>query len=1013
MVNINRSYRILNLEGSWFDLEENNYTFNTMQERTYKCKNGKEIKIKPNKNKLYSATMPYSLETIRAFNKLPNEILLEGEEQFTNLFVNFKFTKDKIFDTENDDECTKIKKKELRQKIYTSIVIIDGIEYCYFKRGASKARTANVIFCKKKHYDELYNPCLLGLKFEIDKEYDITSKEAYVSLIMSGIIGTIEIKPEEILIINDIKSPNFKANQTLTIKDTKGNISQIENKFDVVNNMTDGQALMDESVYIENELLNKATCALLRNDFLKANACRTRLQEYWKENNITKVWDMYRGWIDCSSIKLVITPSSCKYLKFSDQFESEKECFEDWLNRIPSTFGVVKIDHMGNYGYSNRLSYQMLNSMNLNKDNELLNLMDDELKYYKFLKDNTLASSSDIKKMTKRNKEINREMRNKMSYFLDLVSNSKEEELSTSDMIDSLLKRNNDFKFTKNFKDWKKEQLQDYIANLRLGKVRIKNSIYAIMISCPYEMLVVTTKENNKIDNCIMDGWECYCPTFGENKKLMAIRNPQINEGNIACLNNKWHDEYKYFGYYNEEGKAKYDFVVFINSWNADVMNRLQGCDWDIDSIYLTDNQLLVSKAEDSQKWATPTNGIKGDDGENNKKYLNYQTLANLDNYLGGSTMSIGKIVNKSAVFNSYMYHAINNNYPQNYIDKCYEASSTLSSFSQIAIDMAKKNFKGLSLTTEMNKLNKKCYIDDEGKEKKILEYEIDRENISKITLENYIKDVIKKDNDKNYIVKYELVSKIDNIDALKQEYLNYKQTKTKETVINKKFLEKIEVHESKMIVPYFFTYVAKNNSYRIPRYMDCSMDYLEKILDDLDTKARQTDKINIQDLLIMQKELDGREFDRKKVDEVRKIIDICQSIQDKNYYDKTDNEHEERQKSNLRRWAKKDAIEKLKELKLNEKTVYRILLRAFGLDKNYEGVTIYHKDKEGNIITYFDYGNMDEDDEWIEFISTVKELKEMTMLTLTLMYYSYPDSFLKCFEEKKAEDIKVHRFWI
>ena len=991
------NYRILNLEGAWLNKKDNEFVFSTIEEKKYKDKNDKEITIKPNKDKLFSATMPESLETLRAFGELPKEVV-DGD--FTKLFVNFKFTKDRFDDSDTDDTTTRVNKKKLRKLIYTSTVKIDDIEYRYFKRGASKARTANVIFVKKDHYNLLIKPSLLGLKFEEGEEYDITSKEAYISLIMSGIIGTIEIKSEEILIIDDLESPEFKAAQSVTRINNEGNIYQDVGEFDVENNMTDGQLLMDESIFLDNELINEATCVLLRNDFFKGNAVRTRLQEYYKENNITKVFDKFGGWIAADKIKLVITSSACKYLKFADQFESEKDCFMNWLKKVPSTFGVVKIDHSGNYRYSNRLSYQMINSMNLDRD-QVKSLMQDELKYFKLLKDSVLETGQDIRKMSEKNKVVNRDTRNRMSYFLDLIKSNKEK-LTTGDMVADLLNKNSYFRFTRKFKDWKNEQLQDYIRNLRLGKIRIKNSLYAIMISCPYEMLVATTREDNKIDSCIMDGWECYCPRFTDNKELLVIRNPQINAGNIGCMTNKFHEEYKWFGYYkkNENGKLQpqYDFIVFVNSYNVDVMNRLQGCDWDIDSCYLSDNELLVSKAKDSQLSPTPVNGIKG---SNDKKVLNNESLAELDNFLGGSTRLIGKIVNKSAIFNGYMYDGINNGKSENYIDACYDASSTLSSFSQIAIDMAKKNFLELSLTKEMNKLNKTCYVNEKGENEQILQFELDKKNPKTITIEEYIKEYIKYIKDKNYKMKYELIDEINDLDNLVKLYKTVNKLEIPEI-----FQKEIKVYERKMVVPYFFTYIAKDNSFRIPTKMECSMDYLEEIIDGINTKARETDKVDMQDLLVMQKDLTGGAFCGKKIDNARRIIDTCQSVINQNVYCATDNETEATQKNNLRRWAKKTAIKQLEGLELNEKTVYRILLRAFNLDKNYQSQMISRIDKNDNIITYWDWDYEE------EFISIVKELKEMTMLTLTLIYNSYPESFMKCFQEKK-EIIKTKRYWV
>ncbi|WP_026887839.1 hypothetical protein [Clostridium beijerinckii] len=1068
-----KSYRILNLEGSWFkfneiDKNEYEFSFSSTEDKTI-IKNGKKIIIKPTIDKLFSATMPYSIETVRAFESYPDEILNDDlktatkiyidkgkTDLFTKLFVNFKFTKDLFDDTEEDisenelnkeidnenDEIeestetnnienkkiTKIKKKKIRELIYTSTVEIDGVEYNFFKRGASKARTANVIFAKKEYCDKLLKPCFLGLEFKENEKYDITSKEAYTSLIMSRIIGMIGIKKEEILIIDDILSPEFDAYQTKTLMDDMGNVFQSIDNFPVVNNMTDGQALMDESIFLENELLNDSTCALLRNDFLKANALRTKLQDYYKElfkdnYETAKVYDMYRGWILAKNIKLVISPSSCKFLKFADHdmFKGdEKKCFLHWLENVPEKYGVVKTDHVGNYEYSNRLSYQMWNSLNLNSL-EVAEIIKDELNYFKLLKDNTLVDSDELSHYDAKNKKDQRNKRNEMSYFLNVVKNEFDN-YETGDMISALISKNSDFRFTKKFKDWKNKQLEDYIKNLRLGKIRIQNSLYAIMISCPFEMLVATTKEHNKIDSCIMSGWECFNPHYPENTEFLAIRNPQINEGNIAYMTNTYHDQYKWFGYQVEEDgkmKHKHDFVVFVNTWNVDIMNRLQGCDFDIDTCYLSDHKLLVQKAIDAQKYPTPVNGIKGskEERENNKK-----ALAKLDNYLGGSTMAIGKVVNKSAVFNSYMYHAINTKlYNEDYIDKCFEASSTLSSCSQISIDMAKKNFvdsegNPLSLTKIMNNLNKTSYIfkdKDIEKEEKILRYEIDRKNTIKIKLITYLKELLKQE-DSSHEIQYELKNVIDLSEALEQYKEDSKNFKTmsqeQKKAIKDKYSLELEVYARKMIVPKFFKYVAKNNSYRIPTEMECAMDYLEQIIDTMTTKAMKTDVLEIKDLINPQKEFTGGQFSRTKIDKVRRIIDNCQSILNGFRYDSTDSGDEKKRKSNIRKWAKKFATKELKELELNSKTVLRIILRAFAIDDKYKGNKLYRIDKTGKEITYTDYDfELDED---VEYYSFVREFKDMTMLTLTLIYNSYPNYFIDCFKENKTELIEIDEYW-
>lgn len=985
----NNGFSILNLEGSYLRKDnDGNLYYNTTEIITFKNKDGKEVKIVPSYEKLYSAKMTLSLETYRTFgnfNQLKDEIIekdsnkpidfltykKEGQELYSKLFINLKFEKKAVrFDKEGHKEITS--KKDIRNNVYTDGVIVDGIKYVFFKRGGSKARTAQAIFVKEKYKELLLKPCLLGLKFKRNEKYDITSKEAYTSLIMSGIEDIIKIDRDSILIINDIDCKPFKANQSLTVMKDNGSVIQEYGEYEVVNCTTDGEGLMDESIYKENKFLNEATCALLRNDFLKCNACRTKLQEYYKENNITKVWDMYRGWMDASKIKLVITPNSCKYIKFADQYNNEKECFLDWLEKIPDEFGVVKTDHVGNYDYSNRLSYQMINSMNLTKD-EVRYLMRYELEYINLLLNNSKYSKTDISLMNKEDKIKYKNNANEMTYFLNsIVSNNP---YSTTDMVNNLVHWNKEYRFTREFKEFKKHTIAQYIKNLRTGAIRIQNSLYAIMISCPYEMLKATHSKNNKVDEWIMEGNECYNPNYEDGIDLLSIRNPQINAGNIHWMKNKYREEYKWFGY-QVNGKHVHDFVVFVNSNGSDIMNRLQGADYDIDTTFLCDDKLLVQKAKENSKYYTPTNGIKG---SKELRIFNEASLAELDNYLGKSTQYIGMIVNKSAIFNAYMYDGINKQKDEGYIKACYDASSTLSSYSQIAIDMAKKNFLGkdgklLNLISMMSKLNDTAYNGE-----KILQYDYDTENIEKVEIFKVFNDYQKLIDigEGNYRRKYKPVNKI-NMELFyeylsdKEKYNNLSKEEKENSSLMERYNKKIEVYSLKMIAPMFFKYVAQDNTTRLLKRMDCGMDYLEEILDEIQEKPIRTNKIDIKDIINDKKIFKGRN-NFKKIDEIRLIINECNTNLNKMYLNNNYNHA-------IATLLKKKAINKIKELNINEKTFQTIILRCFNLDKKYKNKQIKLVIGEKNI--------------------KIKEFKDMKSLTLALMFKLNKTLYLQCFKQ-------------
>jgi len=65
----------------------------------------------------------------------------------------------------------------------------------------------------------------------------------------------------------------------------------------------------------------------------------------------------------------------------------------------------------------------------------------------------------------------------------------------------------------------------------------------------------------------------------------------------------------------------------------------------------------------------------------------------------------IGRIVNMSQIINSYLNHAISIEAPIEIIEELYNASSRLSSMSQIEIDKSKKIFDNISMSKELGKM--------------------------------------------------------------------------------------------------------------------------------------------------------------------------------------------------------------------------------------------------------------------------------------------------------------------
>jgi len=884
------------------------------------------------KNKLFSATIPYSLEVMRA-NEIENEFFLEGEKIYTKLFVNVTFKKDYFITTEDNQKHTIAKKKEIREIIYNNGLKIDNQEYVFYKRGSNKAKTGSDIFVKKEYYNQLIKRSRLGLEFAKNEMLDKTSIHAYEALILSGIEYTINIKPDEILLIDDIYGKEFTSRASITELKNNEIITHTIEEFKQKNCLTDGQGLLDESVFQEYKKENNSFM-LLRSDFFKCCAFNTKLRDFWKEKGITQIVEKLDGKetgriLDANKIKLVITPNSLKWLKLDYKFKSKIECYRYWLDNIDNVFGVVKNDRENNFGTANRLTYQLINSLPLTYK-QVEELAQDEIEYVMNMK-NDLA-------FFKHHLALN--INETLQFEEDINNNTNIEKYETKDLVTAMLQVNSDFQYTELFKRWRKNQIEDYVSNLRKGKIRIKDSIYVTLFSNPYEMLLATIGEYKTTS--IMKDRECYCPYYNEGQEFCASRNPHVNSGNVAYLVNKKHDEYRWFNV-NQ-------YICIVNFFDNDLPARLQGCDTDSDQMLLFTNKILSDLAKQCEKqYPTPINCIEGDKV---LKLNNNEVLAEIDNQLANNY--IGRIINKSQIANSYMFDSLKAGKDKETINKYYNASSQLSSLSQIEIDRAKKNFENVSAIKAMRKINE------------IFEYEFYKiidENEIQIREEEYI-EIQKQNKIVKAIIAIEKLAKAleTETEPKRKEFLRKRLEKLNEYVDTLDNIpEKLIETKKYTIVPNFFQYIA-DCTYRKCRYFECSMDYLEDILDKKIKKPSPTKKVEMKDILVKQKDIEGT-TNTKQIQKIYEIIEKC-GKKLKGLDINTDLNSKSKQA--IKTSIKKEAIKQLKELKISSKTILTILRIAFKITK--------HK---------------------------TCDYSKYTMLTLNLLYNSHKFETLNCFLKK------------
>jgi len=664
--------------------QENTYIMNLEAVYIYKDIINNEKTTSKNRDliKLFSATFPYSLEVIRMEQMFPNSFYCVNNKQYTKKIINVTFDKKYTkWDEDKKKRVTIASKKKIRKYLYNNGFIIDNVKYVFYKRSPAKAKNGYALFIQEDMKEFLLNRSRLGVTFEKNEELDLTSLLAYESLVSSGIEFTINLDPKkEILLIDDIYGKEFETVASVT-REIDGELITQNETISLKNCLTDGQGLLDESIFQQYSKSNKGFM-LLRSDMFKCCAFNTKLQNWFKYNNVEKLTDMFGNEYNTCDIKLVTTPNSLKFLKFAYKFDEDKQCYEHWKNNIDNLFGVVKCDEEGNYGNYNRLTYQLINSIpNLTRD-DLMELTKLEREYVNLLKNDSAVFKSylgcDAKSILK----------------LEKILEDDEDDFNlyeNTELMSALLLVNSDIQYTKKFKRMKIDLIANYIKYLKKGKIRIENSKYITLFSNPYEMLLSAIGKYNEIS--IMQGREIYCSYYKDEQEFCASRNPHVLSGNVMFTQNKYHEEYNWFNLTEN--------ICAINFFDNDAPDRLQGADTDSDNMLILPNSILCDKAKYCEEnFPSPINKV---DGKSKLRKYNMNEICYLDIIL--SNNYIGKIINLSQIINSYMNEALIQGKTSKIIDELFQASSKLSSLSQIEIDKSKKTFDNVKMSKELSKI--------------------------------------------------------------------------------------------------------------------------------------------------------------------------------------------------------------------------------------------------------------------------------------------------------------------
>ena len=543
--------------------------------------------------------------------------------------------------------------------------------YVPYKRSGNAAKKGKHIFIREDFFDEMMEWTWLGHSPKGLKNLHLPYVEmkAYEALVNSHIKGIVNIHPDEILLLEDIEH-SFLTRISM-VKETAGEFSISRDQATVTNKVFDGECLLDNSVF-ENAGVD-AGMMLLRNFFFKSCGFRTDIQGYYREKfgeayDTVTLRDYFGYAREARKVKMIVTVSSFKLFKFrqffcneylravcegdmeqpwgnigddaalasiDDRFSEkyqESRAYNLWCRRVEKNgcvFGVVK--HEEEHRGKRKFTYQMINSMHFSKE-DIGKLMEEDIE--KFIK-----------------------LRTDCDFYEAYIGGGKEsgnDPSYTSHFIVDLAGKNPMFRRTDLYKEKRSNDLRSFKQKLYEGKLDIEADYYTLC-SMPWELLNYSINPETAFEHPVLKKGEMYIADLKEGEQLTLCRNPHACASNVVYATNRVIPELeKWFHFRRKNGFSN---IVVISPWEWDVMEALNGADFDSDEVLGIRDEMVLRRArelgEDENISAVPHAYISPDK-RGGVDMEDFQQQYRIDASLSGN--KIGLISNYTQILNSYYW---------------------------------------------------------------------------------------------------------------------------------------------------------------------------------------------------------------------------------------------------------------------------------------------------------------------------------------------------------------------
>lgn len=409
-------------------------------------------------------------------------------------------------------------------------------------RSTGKAKKGSCMFICDRLYKRAIDFLYMGIKLK-KKNAPIVEISAYAPLISSSIVGKIKINPKNILILKDVDR-TFKTNVvSVETDEDKHCIAKHLNDYMLKNTLFDGQALIESSIFPKwgNGYV------LLRQHFCKMAAFNTNIQSFFRDYFGDKYYsatvkDMFGNEHYVKDIELITTDNAMKWLKFG-------KTYDYWCDKVYENncmFGVVKTAHESKLGNVQRMSYQMVNSLDCS-----------------IMEQVTKESVDYVNRLKQDNEEFLK--------YLDKNQNFSND----YEVLTALCNQNPDFTRSEYFRDRKRKIIENYVLNMKSGKL-LQNAENLVIVGSPYAMLLYATSgEESDVDNddtfyAEKGTIQCYTERFNSGEHLAFFRSPFNSKNNLTYLHNVYHKKLdKYFNLGRQ--------IIAVNMIGTDFQDRNNG----------------------------------------------------------------------------------------------------------------------------------------------------------------------------------------------------------------------------------------------------------------------------------------------------------------------------------------------------------------------------------------------------------------------------------------------------